>query len=256
MSIPFAAALTFCAGSCILYYMARTARQRAQSGVYYILVSSLDKLLFVEEADRSVFAAILAECADDMTDVWAYALEDERIHLVVKEGLDGVSRFVRKVLSRYAVRYNAKYRREGRLFADRFRSLPLEEPDEMLEAVRYVFSVCGYRPVATNYAEFIRQNEELSLYAGGQAALKAYFGQTGTFRGFERDVVSDADLLAAARSILLDIGEDKLDRLNETEYLAVLKKILSIKGATVGQVSRVCGISRRQLEKAAAMEAL
>ena len=74
--------------------------------------------------------------------------------------------------------------------------------------------------------------------------------EAGSFRGFERDRISDADLLAAVRTILLEVGADRLDTLREAEYLALLRRILAVPGATVGQVSRVCGISRRQLEKA------
>ncbi len=223
--------------------MARKPRQRAQSGVYYILAASADRLLFVDEEDGKRFAALLKTRAEnDMTDVWAFSLQSERVHLVVKEGLDGISRFVRDVLGSYAVWFNAKYRSEGRLFSDRFKSLPLEDPDEILEAVRYVYRCGG--------TAFYADSGELALYAGGTARLKSYMKETGSFRGFERDRISDADLLAAVRTILLEVGADRLDTLREAEYLALLRRILAVPGATVGQVSRVCGISRRQLEKA------
>lgn len=111
--------------------MARKPRKRAQSGVYYILAASADKLLFIDDEDRKRFAGILvSRAARDMTGLWAYCTEDEKIHLVIKEGLDGVSTFVRDVLGSYAVWFNLKYRADGRLFSDRFRSLPLEEPSE------------------------------------------------------------------------------------------------------------------------------
>ncbi len=223
--------------------MARKPRQRAQSGVYYVLAASADRLLFVDEEDGRRFAALLKTRAEtDMTDVWAYSLQSERVHLVVKEGLDGISRFVRDVLGEYAVWFNRKYRAEGRLFADRFRSLPLEDADEILEAVRYVYRCGG--------AAFYADGGELALYAGGAAGLKSYMKEAGGFRGFERDSVSDADLLAAVRAILMEVGADRLDTLREAEYLALLRRMLAVPGATVGQVSRVCGISRRQLEKA------
>ena len=223
--------------------MARKPRQRAQSGVYYILAASADRLLFVDEEDGRRFAALLKTRAEtDMTDVWAFSLQSERVHLVVKEGLDGVSRFVRDVLGEYAVWFNRKYRAAGRLFADRFKSLPLEDPDEILEAVRYVYRCGG--------TAFYADGGELALYAGGAPRLKSYMKEAGGFRGFERDSVSDADLLAAVRAILMEVGADRLDMQSEAEYLALLRRMLAVPGATVGQVSRVCGISRRQLEKA------
>ena len=223
--------------------MARKPRQRAQSGVYYVLAASADRLLFVDEEDGRRFAALLKTRAEtDMTDVWAYSLQSERVHLVVKEGLDGVSRFVRDVLGEYAVWFNRKYRAAGRLFADRFKSLPLEDPDEILEAVRYVYRCGG--------TAFYADGGELALYAGGAPRLKSYMKEAGGFRGFERDSVSDADLLAAVRAILMEVGADRLDMQSEAEYLALLRRMLAVPGATVGQVSRVCGISRRQLEKA------
>lgn len=229
--------------------MARKARQRAQSGVYYVRADSADKLVFPDPNDRQVLADLLTQCAaDDMTEVWAYAFLDEQLHFVIKEGLDGVSRFLRAALSKYALWYNAKYARAGRLFADRFRSLPLEEADDMLAAARYVLT--AGEPDVTNIRAFLRDNEELTAYAGGKTALKAYLQEKGTFCGFDRAVISDADLLAAVRALLLNVGADRLDLLSEEEYLAVLRAMLAIPGATVGQVSRVCGISRRQLLRA------
>ncbi len=231
--------------------MARKPRKRAQSGVYYILAASADKLLFIDDEDRKRFAGILvSRAARDMTGLWAYCTEDEKIHLVIKEGLDGVSTFVRDVLGSYAVWFNLKYRADGRLFSDRFRSLPLEEPDEMLDAVRYVFGCGNFSDERTNYREFLRSDEELAFYAGGAAALKEYMKERGRFRGFERDAIDDGQLLARVRALLMEVGSERLDGLDEREYLELLKRILDIKGCTVGQVSRVCGISRRQLEKA------
>ena len=222
-----------------------------QKAPYFQAEIDLNDKHAVEAEDRKRFAGILvSRAARDMTGLWAYCTEDEKIHLVIKEGLDGVSTFVHDVLGSYAVWFNLKYRADGRLFSDRFRSLPLEEPDEMLDAVRYVFGCGNFSDERTNYREFLRSDEELAFYAGGAAALKECMKERGRFRGFERDAIDDGQLLARVRALLMEVGSERLDGLDEREYLELLKRILDIKGCTVGQVSRVCGISRRQLEKA------
>lgn len=235
--------------------MARKARQRAASGVYYIRIDSADKLIFIDDGDGRAFLSLLETAiADDFAELYAYCLLNERIHLVVKEGLSGVSPTVQKVLSAYTLSYNKRYGRDGKLFYDRFKSLPLEEAEDVLDAVRYVHRVPllegqTLRYPFSSYSRYLRGDlgGDIVMLAGGMSAFKDYTDRPSAFIGFDRKHISDEELTIAARALLEGYTQERL----EAEYDDVLRKLLRIEGATVGQLCRVLQISRRRLERAA-----
>jgi hypothetical protein len=53
-------------------------------------------------------------------------------------GHEGISKFMRCLLTGYAIRYNLKYRRRGYLFQNRYKSIVCEEEPYLLELVRYI----------------------------------------------------------------------------------------------------------------------
>lgn len=235
--------------------MARKARQRAESGVYYVRIDSADKLIFIDDADGQVFLSQLEAAArDDFADLYAYCLLNEHIHLVVKEGLAGISPMLQRTLSAYTLTYNKRYDREGKLFYDRFKSMPLEETADILDAVRYVHRlplplVGKLRYPFSSYARYLRgdMGEEIVMAAGGMTAFKEYTDAPTAFVGFDRVQISDEDLTIAARNLLEGYTQQRL----EAEYDDVLRKLLAIEGTTVGQLCRVLNISRRRLERVA-----
>lgn len=239
--------------------MARKARKRAESGVYYIRIDSSDKLIFMEDTDRRCFLSLLERTAmDDFAVVYAYCLMAERIDLLVKEGLVGVSSLIQKTLSAYALYYNERYAREGRLFRDRFRSLPVEDADDIMDAARYVhrLPLTFEQPLAYEWSSYRaclkgETGEDLLLLAGGAAAFKDYTSAVSDFVGFDRKHITDADLRVAAREMLEGYTPEALEAISDEEYDALLKKLIRIDGTTLGQLCRVLGLSRRRLERAA-----
>ncbi len=60
------------------------------------------------------------------------------VHLLIKEKQEPLDEIFRSILSGFVRWYNAKYKRVGRLFQDRFRSQPVEDETYFLRAVRYI----------------------------------------------------------------------------------------------------------------------
>ena len=119
--------------------MARKARVRAESGIYYVEILGNNKLIFVEDDDCRRFVEMLGAAAEeDYAEICAYVLLSEKICLVVKEGLSGISDLMRTVLPKYTARYNRKYQRSGKLFYDRYISEPIESDADLIDAVRFI----------------------------------------------------------------------------------------------------------------------
>jgi putative transposase len=82
---------------------------------------------------------------------------DNHVLLLVFSGSSGLPRFMRCLLTGYAIRTNLKYKRKGHLFQNRYRSIVCEEEGYLLERVRYIH-LNPLRP------ETIRSMEELDGY--------------------------------------------------------------------------------------------
>ena len=119
--------------------MARAARKRAESGVYFVLLRSVNRSLFCGEKEEAAFLdALSLEKTRDFCEIYAYFLSGNKAYLVVKEGLSGISTNIPRVCSSYASYVNKARNQKGKLFYGRFLSEPLETPGEILEATRAI----------------------------------------------------------------------------------------------------------------------
>jgi hypothetical protein len=63
---------------------------------------------------------------------------DNHVHLLMFSGGQGISKFMRRLLTGYAVWFNRKYHRIGHLFQNRYKSIVCEEDSYLMELVRYL----------------------------------------------------------------------------------------------------------------------
>ena len=94
---------------------------------------------FFEEEDFRIYRGLLAEAASRAaTQVWAYCLMPNHVHLiVVPADPDGLRRTFANAHRRYAGMINARYRWSGHLWQGRFGAVAMDET-HLLHAARYV----------------------------------------------------------------------------------------------------------------------
>jgi REP element-mobilizing transposase RayT len=95
--------------------------------------------IFEDDHDRQDFisrAGVLA--LETGTRILAWALMRNHVHLLLFSGPPGISKFMRRLLTGYALRYNRRHRRNGHLFQNRYKSIVCEEGAYLLELVRYI----------------------------------------------------------------------------------------------------------------------
>jgi len=140
--------------------MPRQARLDAAGVLHHIMVRGIEgSRLFRDEQDREEFTCRIGLQVEKMgTRVVAWALMDTHIHLLSISGSQGISKFMRCLLTGYAVVYNLKYKRHGHLFQNRYKSIVCEEEPYLLELVRYIH----LNPLR---AGIIKTLEELEGYA-------------------------------------------------------------------------------------------
>ena len=121
--------------------MARQARVLSETGMYHIMFRGLNKQsIFSDDRDYIKFIEILTSVKNDSNlQIYAYCMMPNHVHLFVRESQKGdISNIMKRILSHYAGWYNFKYKRTGHLFANRYKSIPVEDDSYFLTLARYI----------------------------------------------------------------------------------------------------------------------
>jgi len=96
----------------------------------------------------------MAELSTELdTPIYAWALMKNHAHMLLRSGPRGLSDFMRKLLTGYALFYNKRHKRYGHLFQNRYKSIVCEEDSYFRELVRYIH----LNPLRGNIVEKMRE---------------------------------------------------------------------------------------------------
>jgi len=120
--------------------MPRKSRIDAPGAIHHIIIRGIErKKIFRNDADRTNFIERLGKIVTDTkTACFAWCLIPNHAHLLLRTGLVPNSTVMRRLLTGYAVSFNRKYRRYGKLFQNRYKSILCQEDIYLKELVRYI----------------------------------------------------------------------------------------------------------------------
>jgi putative transposase len=120
--------------------MPRQARLDAPGTLHHVIVRGIEKRRIVDDdKDRQHFVSRLGECALDAENgIYAWSLQTNHAHILLKSGQKGLSYFMRRFLTGYAVNYNIRHGRHGHLFQNRYKSIVCDEDVYFRELIRYI----------------------------------------------------------------------------------------------------------------------
>jgi REP element-mobilizing transposase RayT len=120
--------------------MPRQARLDAPGALHHVIIKGIrGRKIVNNDQDRGNFVSRLGDVATETgTSIYAWALMDDHAHILMRSGSSGLSRFVKRLLTGYAIYYNRRHRRHGRLFQDRYKSIVCEEKPYLKELARYI----------------------------------------------------------------------------------------------------------------------
>lgn len=120
--------------------MPRQARLDAPGTLHHVIVRGIEKRkIFDDDRDRRTFVTKLGNLARDTgTAIYAWALLPNHVHFLLRSGPGGLPRFMRRLLTGYALVYNRRHKRWGHLFQNRYKSIVCEEDAYFQELVRYI----------------------------------------------------------------------------------------------------------------------
>lgn len=253
--------------------MARQARILSSTGMYHVMFRGVNKQdIFSSEHDYKKFMDIIRSSKDVYgIEIYSYCLMANHVHLFLHEAENGgISEFMKKILSHYAGWYNFKYERTGHLFANRYKSLPVEDDSYFLTLAKYIHrnpvkagiveNMQDYR--YSSYSDYLRNNNEFVnvdfllniLDEDRKSALRQF--ESFSLATEEQDYdfensVQNRELMAKVKIIKMTGGIKpyeirNLPKEQRIEILTMLLKDSNIKKTTL---ERLTGIPRKTLQR-------
>jgi len=120
--------------------MPRQARLDSPGTFHHVIVRGIEGRRIVDDdEDRRDFVLRLGKLAiETRTRIYAWALMTNHAHILLSSGPEGLSKFMRRLLTGYAVTYNKRHRRYGHLFQNRYKSIVCDADRYFTELVRYI----------------------------------------------------------------------------------------------------------------------
>jgi len=103
--------------------------------------NSLMKLEKIDRRRTSIQLPEFADKRDKFVDILAFCFMPNHIHLLLKQLKDdGISKFMQKVGGGYGKYFNTKYQRKGHVFQDSFNAVRIENDNQLMATVSYIFT--------------------------------------------------------------------------------------------------------------------
>jgi REP element-mobilizing transposase RayT len=135
--------------------MPRQARLDAPGTLHHVMIRGIEKRNIVnDQNDRKDFVTRLGHLSKDTnTAIFAWALLNNHAHFLLRSSDVGISQFMRRLLTGYAIRYNLRHKRHGHLFQNRYKSIVCEKDTYFMELVRYIH----LNPLRANIVQNLRE---------------------------------------------------------------------------------------------------
>ena len=116
-------------GTEIIKAMPRQARLDSPGTLHHVIFRGIEnKNIFDDRYDRANILARMEKIVKETrTKVYAWSLMTNHVHILLKSGPYGLSKFMRRLLTGYAITYNIRHRRYGHLFQNRYKSIICDE---------------------------------------------------------------------------------------------------------------------------------
>lgn len=135
---------------------------------HHVMIRGIEgKKIFRSSKDKDKFLQILTDVhsISKGASIVAWSLTPNHIHILMMTNGMSLANFMRRMLTRYALIFNKKYKRKGPLFQGRYKSIVVDEESYYLELIRYIH----LNPFHANMVKTLR---ELNTYAyTGHSAL-------------------------------------------------------------------------------------
>lgn len=190
--------------------MGRKKREASPTGIYHWIVRGMNKKrLFHDAEDHARFQGLVLQYRDTyQIKIHHYCQMTNHVHMLLKaESLEDLANFSHYVQRRYAYAYCGKYKWNGSVFRQGYKSLPIDREEYLLECGRYI----EQNPVK---AKMVNEAGEYAFssyryYANGEA--DRLVDSSPAFMGLATDPIVRQQLYAAYVNAVR-VQEEMLER--------------------------------------------
>jgi REP element-mobilizing transposase RayT len=120
--------------------MPRHRRLEVPGAVYHVITRGIERRdIFKDDGDYEEFLRRLKEGLEDTgSKCYGWALMPNHFHLLIQTGKKPLSDLMRKLLTGYAMYFNAHHKRRGYVYQNRYKSILCQAEVYLLELVRYI----------------------------------------------------------------------------------------------------------------------
>lgn len=240
--------------------MSREARKLSKSGFYHIVFRGINhQNIFEEEQDFEYMLEIFKKLKQEMQfEIHAYCLMTNHVHILLKESQTGdISTILKRLLTKYVMKFNKKYQRSGALIGSRYKSKVVEVDEYFIPLIVYIHQnplragivkkLENYK--YSSYCEYIGKRKfvdvQLSLeMLGKKEWIKAHQQLVeNKFQVEGRKKLSEEEIRQKILKGTDNIEPQRLGTLERTERDRILQKLKN-SGLSIREIERVTGISR------------
>ncbi len=256
--------------------MPRTAREKSGTGIYHVIARGINRQEIFHDAEdhRRYLETLERYTKETGSTLLGYCLMGNHFHLLIQEGHEGISVFMKRLGTSYAYWYNRKYNRIGHVFQDRFKSESVENNAYLLTVIRYIhqnpvkagivekaqnyqWSSCSAYVQGENLCRMVQTWFILGLFADDRETAKQRFlqftGEIATVQCLEdgsQTKINDERLGQEIKKILKGKPVSILQQIEKTERDRILQKIKKIQGSSLRQIAKITGLTVHTVYKA------
>ena len=117
--------------------MARKARKKSSTGIYAVILRGYDNIFGTKMLRKTFSEAANKYLGEKLMGIRFF---NDHVHILVRESEKGISLDMKPLITSFARSYNKEKGNEGKVFADRFKSVPVETAELEAQCIEYLNS--------------------------------------------------------------------------------------------------------------------
>ena len=120
--------------------VARQARMESPTDYYHVMMRGNNRENIFKDKNQKIFFIELLKGSveDKLVDIAGYCIMDNHVHIIIKSELSNLSKFIKSINTKYAMRFNKQKDRVGHVFQGRYKSEIISDEIYLLQVIRYV----------------------------------------------------------------------------------------------------------------------